>query len=668
VAEALRALLAGTFNEDIPGRQGNQNGEDDEIQDGNNVNIRRGNGRMRRRRRQRQGEDEEEEEDPMNETDAAIMKVLKEALEVEEEDDDDDDEEEGGEERQQRVKKSYVSEKVKILTVRMTRPVCEEYRVERVSESGRKEHVLMTREKKAPDGSVVMEDAGFVVFMLMMDPFYSIGRAFRELIELSTEHRSMARGNREALEGGGGGGGGGGGYDEDAVGGIGEAGGGGGGHGGGGHGGRGRGRGAPRKKTSRLLEAFPWLNDEEHAGNALLRLDMDAYIDTVAFYSGNPSLADGERRYEHKHRGLDHPGKSDSPNPLHPLNVFTPERALEIMALFGVKQDQCSMNRFRGANALFDNGDGGVGRTWKFPPHDTYHYPIEAWVWARAGVAGLSRQLWPWVVVPERLAKVSRMDAPGQLVAYKHNLEVDLIGRDYAEARMRPDIGELTILPLIPYDPNKMLRQNTIWQMAVKHQKVLSDIVAPRDPENMPDEYSKYCFEINEMRETFFRLAQQAVTPNGAGLPSSVKLITSFMMQEVEKVSSYLPMLTMDPLVDNPQVLELDPFANYMIREAAYLRNYLFVVGPARQWQMAHYGSKDAYSMTNLKVHYASIARGISQAGKSWISMSATIETSVPGTVQHMLESSNRSFNTHDDFTHAILFKGEAFVFFYPLP
>lgn len=107
-------------------------------------------------------------------------------------------------------------------------------------------------------------------------------------------------------------------------------------------------------------------------------------------------------------------------------------------------------------------------------------------------------------------------------------------------------------------------------------------------------------------------------------------------------------------------VREMDAFAHYMIRESNYLRNYLFVVGPSRQWQMAHYGSKDAYSMTGLKVHYASISRGMSQSGKSWVSMCATIDTSVPGTVQHMLESSNRAFNTHDDFTHTILFKGKS--------
>lgn len=139
----------------------------------------------------------------------------------------------------------------------------------------------------------------------------------------------------------------------------------------------------------------------------------------------------------------------------------------------------------------------------------------------------------------------------------------------------------------------------------------------------------------------------------------------------------------MDPEDTHPEVLEMDAFAHYMIREATYIRNQLFVVGPSRQWQMAHYGSKDAYSMTNLKVkekgeaclsspfsspfrgkvHYAQIARGMSQAGKSWVSMCATIDTSVPGTVQTMLESSNRAFNTHDDFTHAILFKGEESCF-----
>ena len=197
----------------------------------------------------------------------------------------------------------------------------------------------------------------------------------------------------------------------------------------------------------------------------------------------------------------------------------------------------------------------------------------------------------------------------------------------------------------------------------------------------MPDEYKKYCYSVNKMRAVFLRLGQQALVPTGAGLASSVVHILSFMSREVEKVSTYLPQLTMDPEDTHPEVLEMDAFAHYMIREATYIRNQLFVVGPSRQWQMAHYGSKDAYSMTNLKVkekrvhtlffltflrgkvHYAQIARGMSQAGKSWVSMCATIDTSVPGTVQTMLESSNRAFNTHDDFTHAILFKGEAFLF-----
>lgn len=537
VAEALRALLAGTFNEDIPGRQQppEADGADNEnhnIQDGNNVNIRRG-GAGRVRRRRRQGEDEQQAEDPMNETDAAIMKILSDALEVEEE----EEEEEGGEEdengERRRVKKTYVSEKVKILTVRMTRPVCEEYPVTEPVPGGRGRTVQRTllREKLGPDGKVMMEDAGFIVFFCTMDPFYSLGHAFRELIELSSEHRAMAHGNREVLEGGGGGGGGygggGGGYDEDAVGGMGEGGGFGGRMGGGG--GRG-GRGPPRKKVSRLLDAFPWLNDDAHSRNALLRMDMSTYLDVVSFYSNNPELSDGARRYEYIHRGLDHPGTVESPNPLHPLNVFTPERALAYMKMFGVKDDQCSMARFRGANARFDNG---VTRTWRFPPDETYHYPIEAWVWARAGVAGLSRQLWPWVVVPEALAKLSRAD--GEIVPYKHNPATDLIGRVYAEARMRPEIGELTILPIVPYDPNQMLRQNTIWQMAQKHQKILSDIVAPRDPENMPDEYKRYCYEIGEMRDVFMRLAKQALVPDGPGLPGSIKLIINFMNQEVQR-------------------------------------------------------------------------------------------------------------------------------------
>ena len=112
---------------------------------------------------------------------------------------------------------------------------------------------------KKRGGKEVMEDAGFVVFMLVMDPFYSMGRAFRELIEMSGEHRAsaMGTGNRDSMEGGRA-------YDDD-----------GGGDGGGASrgpgGGKGRGR-PPGTGPSRLIKAFPWLVDDEHANNMLLKV------------------------------------------------------------------------------------------------------------------------------------------------------------------------------------------------------------------------------------------------------------------------------------------------------------------------------------------------------------------------------------------------------------
>ena len=152
-------------------------------------------------------------------------------------------------------------------------------------------------------------------------------------------------------------------------------------------------------------------------------------METASYFTGNTSLV-GEHRYAHKARGMDHPGTVRDPTPLHPLNVFTPERALEIMSMFGVKDDQCALRRFRGADALFDQGDGGVGRTWRFPSKDTFYYPIEAWVWAERGKAGLSRQLFPWIEVPVELAKLARsMGGDGQLVTYKHDPASDLIGK-----------------------------------------------------------------------------------------------------------------------------------------------------------------------------------------------------------------------------------------------
>lgn len=83
-------------------------------------------------------------------------------------------------------------------------------------------------------------------------------------------------------------------------------------------------------------------------------------------------------------------------------------------------------------------------------------------------------------------------------------------------------------------------------------------------------------------------------------MPASVNHLLMYITREINKVSTYLPQLTLDPLVEAP-VREMDAFAHYMIREAKYIRNFLFVVGQTRQWQMAHYGSKDAYSMTGLK-------------------------------------------------------------------
>lgn len=65
--------------------------------------------------------------------------------------------------------------------------------------------------------------------------------------------------------------------------------------------------------------------------------------------------------------------------------------------------------------------------------------------------------------------------------------------------------------------------------------------MAPRDPENMPDAYRKYCYSVNKMRAVFLRLGQQALVPGGAGLASSVDHILSFMSREVEKVKRSFP-------------------------------------------------------------------------------------------------------------------------------
>lgn len=184
VAEALRAIAAGEVNDLIPGREmlAQPAGEDDDLLDGMDVDLDRRGGRRRGgggggRRGHGRGRDDEAEEDdgeggdnasPDQEMDMRIREVFEQIL----------GDAEG----------TMVMEKLQILVVHMTRPVIDDEGLPKVTR------------KKLADGSIEetteMEDAGCVVFICIMDPLYSIGKALFNVIEMAEEHHRAVMGTK----------------------------------------------------------------------------------------------------------------------------------------------------------------------------------------------------------------------------------------------------------------------------------------------------------------------------------------------------------------------------------------------------------------------------------------------------------------------------------------
>ena len=634
VAEALRAIASGELNDLIPGRNPQETpGDEDELVDGIDVNMddrrggrRRGGGRRGGRRRGGRDDEAEEDDDeggggggdnatPDEEMDMRIREVLEQVL----------GDSEG----------TVVTEKLQILVVHMTRPV--------IGDDG----TIAVSRKKLPNGDIEetteMEDAGCVVFFCIMDPLYSIGKALFNVIEMAEEHHRVVTGTG-AQDG------------RMQRGGDGDGAGGGGGSGSGGAGGRGK-RWSPSANATRLSTCFPWITAPEHRDNALLGMSMEKYIDLVAFIRDEPSLL-REDRQRYLSRGMSDPGTDGNPNKLHPINVFTPSWALEVMAAYGVEQDQCGMERFRGADYLTEVDVAGLPR-WFFPPDDTYHYLQEIWTWHRNSKAGLKYQYWPWINVPDSMLRLTAVrNESNALTLYEGAGETNVLAREYTDLCLIPGRGVVTPLPDMPYDPHAMQRLSAIFQVATENRQVLAGIVAPRDPEANPLDYRAYCDAMSEMRGACLMRMQQILVPTAHVAPS-FKLILTFMAQKVRKVGTFLPHYTMDPTLACPIVLPMDCFCQYMIREALYVRYFRFVAAEIRHWQITHHGSKDAYSLFGVDMHYSAIYYGLSQGGKSFFAKDATVKTTVEGTVSQMLESSNRAFNTHDDFTAAIVFKDE---------
>jgi hypothetical protein len=179
--------------------------------------------------------------------------------------------------------------------------------------------------------------------------------------------------------------------------------------------------------TPRLIQHFPWLGESDHRHNALHSLDMNSYLQLVSFVRNEPSMMMPGSREKLLSRGIDDPGTTTNPNKLHPISVFTPEWACSVMKAYGVPDSQCDMSVFKGLGAgdiswefnieeidgAAAGAGGGDGRNhlisskWYFPPQRSYLYMQEGWTWYRRSYAGLHMQYFPWVKVPDAIAKLA---------------------------------------------------------------------------------------------------------------------------------------------------------------------------------------------------------------------------------------------------------------------
>jgi hypothetical protein len=482
------------------------------------------------------------------------------------------------------------------------------------------------------------EDAGCVVWFLVMDPLFSIGKSIRTMIEWCEEYHDAKRGiaskavmalqqqqqERAAANGG-----------------IGGA------------GGRGAGAGGFRLSNCKLLKTFPWLTDEDHKANALHDITMDKYLEMVAFALNRPSLLT-EERAKWLARGLDDPGTLRKPNIIHPLQVFTMDWCLDIMRAYGVPEDRCDPQRFRWSDAVGDIET----ITYQFPSHQSYQWTRQGWVWNRNGYAGLCRQYMPWVKVPDALLQITALrNEENALTVYQQDVGEDDIAPDFTRQMMMNGIGMKVPLPIMMYDPNAMRKHNAIFVVARENKQLMGKLMCPEDPVSFPEAYEGFCAKLSEYRMACLARMRHILKPD-AHISSSMRAIMEYMGTKVNKVGWQLSMFSMDPEDENPVLLEMDPFAHYMAKEAIEVKHMRHVAAPVRHWQMTRYGAQDCHSMTG-DMHYCAIYHGLSQSSKSFTTKDATLKVCIPGTVEPLLESSTRSWNVNEDYVGMIIFKDE---------
>jgi hypothetical protein len=276
-----------------------------------------------------------------------------------------------------------------------------------------------------------------------------------------------------------------------------------------------------------------------------------------------------------------------------------------------------------------------VNSKWYFPPERSYHYLQEGWCWYRRGWAGLYQQYFPWVEVPAELAKLmSVRTETTALTAFEGNTENNNgLSPEWTASMIAVGVGVIDVLPQVPYDRNAISKHNSIAHVASENSKLMETLKGPKNPKATPEAYLKYCREVDSHRKACLMRMQQVLVPSDHIYPSMNKILI-FMAQSVKRASTFLPHLTWNPHVANPETYEMTSFAQHMLRQAIDIKYQRHIVCEARHWQMTHYGAQDCHAMTNVDMHYSAIYHGLSQSGKSFMVKDATVQP--PGCFCHL--------------------------------
>jgi len=522
-------------------------------------------------------------------------------------------------------------------------------------------------------GSAEMEDAGCIIFFCIMDPLYSVGKAFANLLNLCDAYQNhltgvkplRALGNRYA-------GGGRQGDDPD------------------------------------LLRLFPWLKNSDHKTNALHTASRAMYLDMVALLLDKSSISKGADRATNWNHTLNlhHAGTRSRPNPVHPLNVFRVGWALKVMRDYGVPAEQCHYDNFRGANweaerdAAEFEGIPYEDR-WYFDPHRSWHYLLEGWTWARNGCAGLERQYFPWVKVPKELRYFMTPRNPGNaLVLWQGHDEGSVLSPEFTSTMIVEGVGRPAVLPTLFFDPNQILRKSAIVQVAREHAQLLATIRGPSDPKTwamgkddgvlalegaqvadvdgdenaesdenalakkkqppvVVNEYTAYCKQMQQYREACCMRMQLVLKPDETRIYPSMNVILNWMGTDMKKVGVPLELYTIDPHDPEPATYPLDPFACYMARLGQQVKHFRLISDRIDRWIIVHFGAQDCHSTSKVDIHVSAIFHGLSQAGKSFLVKDALEGSCIEGTVTSILAESDKTWFVHHDNVGMIIFKDE---------